>query len=61
MSLTVQPSGASCGATIIGVQLNQSLSDDLIAEIRARWLEHKVVTFPGQQLTPAQLLSLIHI
>ena len=36
MSLTVHPSGASCGATIIGVHLNQSLSDDLIAEIRAR-------------------------
>ena len=57
MSLTVQPSGASCGATIIGVQLNQSLSDDLIAEIRARWLEHKVIAFPGQQLTPAQLVG----
>ena len=57
MSLTVQPSGSSCGATIIGVQLNQSLSDDLIAEIRARWLEHKVIAFPGQQLTPAQLVG----
>jgi taurine dioxygenase len=57
MSLTVQSSGASCGATIIGVQLNQSLSDDLIAEIRARWLEHKVIAFPGQQLTPAQLVG----
>ena len=57
MSLTVQPSGASCGATIIGVQLNQSLSDDLVAEIRARWLEHKVIAFPGQQLTPAQLVG----
>ena len=57
MSLTVQPSGSSCGATIIGLQLNQSLSDDLIAEIRARWLEHKVVAFPGQQLTPVQLVA----
>ena len=57
MGLTVQPSGASCGATIIGVQLNQSLSDDLVAEIRVYWLEHKVVAFPGQQLTPAQLVG----
>ena len=57
MSLTVVPSGASCGATITGVQLNQSLSDDLIAEIRAHWLEHKVVAFPDQQLTPAQLVG----
>ena len=57
MSLTVQPSGASCGATITGVQLNQSLSDDLVAEVRAHWLEHKVVAFPDQQLTPAQLVG----
>jgi taurine dioxygenase len=57
MSLKVAPSGASCGATITGVQLNQLLSDDLIAEIRAHWLEHKVVAFPEQQLSPAQLVG----
>ena len=57
MSLTVEPSGASCGATITGVQLNQPLADDLVAEIRAHWLEHKVVAFPDQQLTPAQLVG----
>ena len=57
MSLKVDPSGASCGATITGVQLNQPLSDDLVAEIRAHWLEHKVVAFPDQQLTPAQLVG----
>ena len=57
MSLTVDASGASCGATIAGVRLNQSLSDDLVAEIRAQWLEHKVVAFPNQQLTPAQLVA----
>ena len=53
MSLSVQTSGASCGASISGVHLNQPLSDDLVAEIRAHWLEHKVVAFPDQQLTPA--------
>ena len=57
MSLAVETSGASCGATITGVQVNQSLSDDLVAEIRAHWLEHKVVAFPDQQLTPAQLVA----
>lgn len=57
MRLTVQPSGASCGATIAGLQLNQSLSADLVAEIRAHWLEHKVVAFPDQQLTPVQLVG----
>ena len=57
MSLTVEPSGASCGAAITGVQLNQPLSGDLVAEIRAHWLEHKVVAFPDQQLIPAQLVA----
>ena len=57
MSLSVQTSGASCGASISGVHLNQPLSDDLVAEIRAHWLEHKVVAFPDQQLTPAQLVA----
>ena len=57
MGLNVQPSGASCGATITGVQLNQSLSNDLVAEVRSHWLEHKVVAFPDQQLTPAQLVG----
>ena len=57
MSLTVQPSGASCGATITGVRLNKPLSDDLVAEIRAHWLEHKVVSFPDQELTAAQLVA----
>ncbi|MEK9990715.1 MAG: TauD/TfdA family dioxygenase, partial [Halieaceae bacterium] len=57
MSLQVEPSGASCGATIRGVSLDQPLSADLVAELRAHWLEHKVVAFPDQQLSPAQLVG----
>ena len=57
MTLTVEPSGASCGAAIKGARLDQPLSNDLVAEIRAHWLEHKVVAFPDQQLTPAQLVG----
>lgn len=55
MTLTVTPSGAACGATITGVDLTQPLSDDLIAEIRAHWLEYKVVAFPNQPLAPEDL------
>ena len=57
MSLQVEPSKASCGATITGVRLDQLLSIDLIAEVRALWLEHKVVAFPDQQLSPVQLVG----
>jgi len=55
--VSVQPSGACCGATITGVSLNRPLSKDLVAEIRTHWLEHKVVAFPDQKLTPDQLVS----
>ncbi len=57
MGFTTTPSGASCGATIDGVTLHEPLSSDLIAELRAQWLEHKVLIFPKQQLTPSQLVA----
>lgn len=46
MSIDVQPSGASCGATVRGVDLT-ALSDDLVAELRAAWLEHQVLAVAG--------------
>ena len=55
MPLTVTPSQAPCGASITGVDLTQAVSEDLIAEIRDHWLEHKVVAFPNQPLTPEHL------
>ncbi|MDG1933126.1 MAG: TauD/TfdA family dioxygenase [Luminiphilus sp.] len=57
MTLTVQASDDSCGATITGVRLNEPLSRDLVSAIRGHWLEHKVVAFPDQQLTPEQLVG----
>ena len=50
MSLTVSPSGQSCGATVTGVDLSGELSAKLIADIRAAWLQHKVLAFAGQQM-----------
>ncbi len=55
--VSIKPSGACCGATITGVRLNRPLPEELVAEIRAHWLEHKVVAFPDQKLTPDQLVS----
>ena len=55
MTLNVTPSGATCGATLTGIDLSQDLSDDTIAEIRSHWLEHKVVAFPEQFLKPEDL------
>ena len=55
MTINVTPSGAPCGATITGIDLSRDLSDDQVAEIRAHWLEHKVVAFPDQTLQPEDL------
>jgi taurine dioxygenase len=55
MALEIEPSGQACGALVRGVDLSGRLSDELVAEIRAVWLEHLVVAFPDQQLTNAEL------
>jgi taurine dioxygenase len=51
MAIEIEPSGQACGATIRGVDLAGPLPDDTIAEIRAAWLDHLVVSFPDQHLT----------
>src|ERR1700730_14059388 len=48
----VRPLGGSIGAEVRGVDLSSELDDEVIAAIRATWLEHLVLVFPGQDLTP---------
>ncbi len=48
--LAITPSGQACGATVTGVDLSQPLGVDAVAEIRALWLDHHVLAFPGQQM-----------
>ncbi len=53
--MLVTPSGEACGATVVGVNLAGSLSGDLVAEIRAVWLEHHVLAFPDQAMSDDDL------
>ncbi|MDJ0922689.1 MAG: TauD/TfdA family dioxygenase [Henriciella sp.] len=55
MSLTIQATGGACGAVVTGIDLRQTLSEDLVAELRARWVEHKVLIFPEQHLSDHDL------
>lgn len=55
MSLTIVPAEAACGASVTGVDLSQALSNDQVAELRAHWLEHKVLVFPQQTLSNTDL------
>ncbi|MGD2139827.1 MAG: TauD/TfdA family dioxygenase [Burkholderiales bacterium] len=49
--------GDGLGAEIEGVELSGSLPSSVVARIREAFLEHLVVFFRGQQLTPRQLLE----
>ena len=50
------PLRASCGATITGVSLDQPFSA-IWSQRFVPLVEHKVVAFPDQQLSPAQLVA----
>jgi taurine dioxygenase len=53
--LTIVQSGQACGASVTGVDLSQPLAPDTVAAIRAAWLEHHVLAFPGQTLSDDDL------
>ena len=48
---------ASLGAVVDGVDLSQELDDETIAEIRRALIEHLVIFFRGQKMTPEQQLA----
>jgi taurine dioxygenase len=50
VDLDVRPLSPTIGAEIHGVDCAADLDDDVIATIRAVWLEHLVVFFPDQRL-----------
>ena len=52
----VRPVAGAIGAEISGVDLAKDLADETVAAIRQAWLEHLVVFFRDQDLTPARFL-----
>jgi taurine dioxygenase len=55
VSLSITPSGQACGAEVTGVDLTAPLSPELVAEIRAAWLTHHVLSFPNQPMSSDDL------
>ena len=51
------PISGALGAEIRGVSLADPLSDECVAEIRQAFLEHLVIFFRDQSLTPKQHLA----
>jgi taurine dioxygenase len=56
-SLEIRPLSGAIGAEVAGIDLAGAIDDATIAAIRQAWLQHLVVFFRGQTLSPAQLLA----
>jgi taurine dioxygenase len=50
MRVSITPSGQACGARVSGVDLAGELAPETVATLRAAWLDHHVLAFPGQSL-----------
>lgn len=57
MSLTIRRVAGALGAEISGVDLSQDLPVGVVAEIRAALVEHQVIFFRDQDLSPARQVA----
>lgn len=55
--IEVRRVAGALGAELHGVDLAQDLADDMVGEIRQAWLDHLVLFFRDQKITPAQQLA----
>ena len=55
--MEVKRIAGALGAEIQGVDLSRPLEKSLLSEIRKTWLEHLVIFFRSQNLTPAQFMA----
>ena len=56
-SLQIRRTSGALGAEISGVDLSQDLPDETIAAIRQALVEHQVIFFRDQTLTPEQQVA----
>ena len=57
--MEISPIAGALGAEILGVDLTARLDDATVAAIRQALLDHLVVFFRGQDLTPARFLDVV--
>jgi taurine dioxygenase len=56
-SLEIRPIAGALGAEIGGIDLTENLDDGAIAAVRRAWLDHLVIFFRGQNLTPERFIG----
>lgn len=54
MNLQVTPLTTALGAEVRGIDLRLEQDADTFAAVRKAWLDHLVLVFPGQDITPEQ-------
>jgi len=52
--IDIRPIASACGAEVHGIDLSQDLGDNVIGEIRQALLDHQVIFFRDQSMTPDQ-------
>lgn len=57
MQISTRRLANGLGAEIIGVDLSQPLSPETVGEIRRIWLQHNIVLFRGNALSPEQQVA----
>jgi taurine dioxygenase len=57
MAIKVRPLSYALGAEVSDIDASKPLSAAAVREIRDAWLEHKVLVFPRQNLTPPQHIA----
>jgi len=57
LEFSVRRIAGALGAELSGVDLARPLSRETVAGLRAAWLEHQVLFFRDQPLTPAQFMA----
>lgn len=56
--IEVEPLTPRIGAIIHGADLTRTLTDEMFSEIHDAWMDHLVLFFRDQQMTPEQHLEL---
>ena len=55
--MDIRPLAGALGAEILGIDLARPVDDATLASIRRAWLDHLVIFFRDQDLTPGQFLA----
>ena len=58
--ITARPIAGALGAEIEGINLTQSVDQDDYKQIRKLLIEHEVIFFRNQDISPAQQKDLAH-